>query len=97
MIIGTFAFFMGGFSIAFAIAMFTAQLVGIVTAGFTGTLAPLLFVLCFRRDAYKWAGLLETGVQDIIGSFAMIVISYKILLLFGPYEMGESDVCFTTA
>lgn len=95
-IIGTIAFLMGGFSIRFAIAMFLAQLIGIVTAGFTGTLAPLFFALCFRRDAYKWAGLLETGVQDVVGSFAMIVIGYKILLLFGPYEMGENDVCFAT-
>ena len=86
MISGTIAFVMGGFSIPFALSMFTAQLIGVFTAGCTGSLAPLLFGFLFRRDAVKWDGILETAVQDVIGSFAMIVISYRIMLLFGPYE-----------
>lgn len=90
---GSIAFLMGGFSFAFALSIFTAQFVGILTAGCTGTLAPLLFTFIFERDSGKWGGPLETAVQDVVGSFAMIVISYRIMLLFGPYEIAPNDVC----
>ena len=96
-ITGTIAFAMGGFSIPFAISIFTAQFIGVFTAGCTGSLAPLLFTFMFQRDSDKWGGPLETGVQDVIGSFAMIVMSYQIMLLFGPYEMGPNDVCSIAA
>jgi hypothetical protein len=98
-ITGAIAFMMGTFSIPFALSMFTAQFVGIVTAGFTGTLAPLLFTFIFeRRDSGKWGvGQLETAVQDVVTSFAMIVIGYQIVLLFGPYEIAPNDVCSIVA
>jgi hypothetical protein len=32
-------------------------------------------------------------VQDVVGSFAMIVVTYQIMLLFGPYDLDASDMC----
>lgn len=92
-ITGIIAFVMGSLSTPFALSMFTAQFLGILTAGCTGTLAPLLFTFIFEKDSGKWSGPLETAVQDVVGSFAMIVISYQIMLLFGPYELASNDVC----
>lgn len=64
-----------------------------ITAGITGTVAPILFTFIFRRDAGKWSGPLETAIQDIIGSFALVIVSYKILSFFGPGEIDPSDIC----
>ena len=40
-------------SFPFALSIFVAQFIGIVTAGATGTLAPLLFTFIFQRDSGK--------------------------------------------
>ena len=40
-------------SFPFALSIFIAQFIGIVTAGCTGTLAPLLFTFIFQRDSGK--------------------------------------------
>jgi len=93
LITAAIALCIGGLSFPFALSIFTAQFIGIVTAGCTGTLAPLLFTFIFQRDSGKWGGPLETAVQDIVGSFAMIVITYKIMLLFGPFVIDPSDTC----
>ena len=90
---GGIAFCMGGFSAPFALSIFTAQWIGIFTAGVTGTLAPLLFTFIFERDSGKWGGPLETAVQDVVGSFAMIVVTYWIMSLFGPYDIEPNDMC----
>ena len=90
---GSIAFVMGTFSIPFALSIFTAQFLGILTAGFVGTLAPLLLTFTFKRDSKKWGSPLETVVQDVVGSFAMIIISYQIMLLFGPYDIKPNDMC----
>jgi hypothetical protein len=87
------AFFMGGYSFPFAFSIFFAQFIGIATAGLTGTLAPLLFTFIFERDSGKWGGPLETAVQDVVGSFAMIVVTYQIMLLFGPFDLAPGDMC----
>jgi len=87
------AFCMGGFHVPFAISIFIAQWIGIFTAGVTGTLAPILFALVFDRDSGKWSGPLETAVQDVVGSFAMIVVTYWIMSLFGPYDIELNDMC----
>jgi len=52
-----------------------------------------LFSLIFKRDSGKWGGPLETAIQDIVGSFAMVVISYKILGFLGTDPIDPSDVC----
>ena len=87
------AYFMGGYSFPFALSIFFAQFIGITTAGCTGTLAPLLFTFIFERDSGKWGGPLETAVQDVVGSFAMIIVTYQIMLLSGPFDLAPSDIC----
>jgi magnesium transporter len=92
-LLGTLALYASAWDLAFGLTVFVAQVVSIVTAGCTGTFAPLLFSFVFRRDSGKWGGPLETAVQDIVGSFAMVVISYKILQLLGPHTVDPTDVC----
>eukprot|EP00934_Nitzschia_sp_Nitz4_P007147 Nitzschia sp. Nitz4//scaffold11_size288233//121472//124297//NITZ4_000769-RA/size288233-processed-gene-0.161-mRNA-1//1//CDS//3329534059//7137//frame0 len=96
LLLGCIAFVMSRWSISFGITVMIAQFVSILTAGVTGTLAPLLFTFIFERDAGKWGGPLETAIQDIVGSFAMVILSYKILEFFGPLPVDESDVCGVT-
>ncbi|KAG7349419.1 magnesium transporter [Nitzschia inconspicua] len=91
--LGTIAFFASGYSVPFGLTVMIAQFISILTAGCTGTFAPLLFTFIFERDSGKWGGPLETAVQDIVGSFAMVIISYQILLWMGPYEVAENDMC----
>ena len=91
-ILGTCSFMMSGMDFAFGLTIFVAQFVSVVTAGLTGTLAPLIFTFIFRRDAGKWGGPLETAIQDIVGSFAMVILSYRLLLLFS-INIDPTDVC----
>jgi Mg/Co/Ni transporter MgtE len=92
-LLATIAFFASLYDVAFALTIFVAQFISIVTAGCTGTFAPLLFSFIFRRDSGKWGGPLETAIQDIVGSFAMVIISYRILLLLGAGPVDPNDVC----
>ena len=62
-VVSTMSYVMGGYSLPFAFSIFTAQFIGIMTAGFTGTLAPLLFTFIFKRDSGKWGGPLETAAS----------------------------------
>jgi Mg/Co/Ni transporter MgtE len=90
---GIFAYVASGQDFAFGITIFLAQFISILTAGFTGTLAPLIFTFLFQRDSGQWGGPLETAIQDIVGSFAMVVLSYHVLNWLGPHDIHESDVC----
>jgi Mg/Co/Ni transporter MgtE len=92
-LLGSISCVASGMDIGFGLTIFTAQMISILTAGITGTFAPLLFSFIFKRDSGKWGGPLETAIQDIIGSFAMIVISYQLLKFFGPGEIAPGDVC----
>eukprot|EP00516_Mucochytrium_quahogii_P002725 CAMPEP_0203751796 /NCGR_PEP_ID=MMETSP0098-20131031/5812_1 /ASSEMBLY_ACC=CAM_ASM_000208 /TAXON_ID=96639 /ORGANISM=" , Strain NY0313808BC1" /LENGTH=291 /DNA_ID=CAMNT_0050641687 /DNA_START=261 /DNA_END=1132 /DNA_ORIENTATION=+ len=65
--------------IGFAITIFISQLISVITAGLTGTSAPIVFTLFFGRDSGKWAGPLETAVQDIAGAWAMTYVATWIL------------------
>jgi cation transporter-like permease len=78
---------------AFSVTIFVAQILSIVTAGLTGTLAPLMFSFIFHRDSGKWGGPLETAVQDIVGSFAMVIVSYHLLKLLGAAPVDPKDMC----
>jgi Mg/Co/Ni transporter MgtE len=78
---------------AFGVTIFMAQVLSILTAGLTGTMAPLIFSFLFHRDSGKWGGPLETAVQDIVGSFAMVVVSYHLLKFLGPGPIDPYDVC----
>ena len=91
--LGSIAYVASMYDIAFGITIFVAQVLSIVTAGLTGTLAPLIFSFLFHRDSGKWGGPLETAIQDIVGSFAMVVVSYHILKFLGPGPVDEYDVC----
>lgn len=90
---GIFAYIASGHDSAFGFTIFLAQFCSILTAGFTGTLAPLIFTFVFRRDSGQWGGPLETAIQDIVGSFAMVILSYHVLTFLGPHEISESDMC----
>lgn len=92
-LLSTMAYLTSNYDMAFAVSIMVAQVLSIVTAGLTGTLAPLLFSFVFRRDSGKWGGPLETAVQDIVGSFAMVVVSYHILKLLGPAPIDPFDTC----
>lgn len=72
----------------FGLTIMIANILSLGTAGIT-----LLFSFVFRRDSGKWGGPLETAVQDIVGSFAMVYISYKLIALLGPTEIDSFDVC----
>ena len=90
--LGSIAFWAAGMDLLFGLTI--AQVLSILTAGCTGTLAPLLFSFIFRRDSGKWGGPLETAIQDIVGSFAMVVVvSYHILLWLGPGHIRPEDAC----
>ena len=92
-VLGACGFVMSGYDIAFGVTIFVAQFISLVTAGFTGTMAPLIFTFIFHRDSGKWGGPLETAIQDIVGSFAMVVVSFHILLMLGPHQIASTDVC----
>mmetsp|Transcript_19137 Transcript_19137/g.27218 ORF Transcript_19137/g.27218 Transcript_19137/m.27218 type:complete len:293 (+) Transcript_19137:55-933(+) len=92
-VIGLMAFIASNRDFTFGITIGMAQLLSVLTAGLTGTLAPLLFTFVFHRDSGKWGGPLETAIQDIVGSFAMVVLSYKLLVLLGSGEVSPSDSC----
>lgn len=93
LLLGTIAFVSSMYDMAFGITIFVAQVLSIVTAGLTGTLAPLMFSFICRRDSGKWGGPMETAIQDIVGSFAMIIVSYHLLKFLGAGEVDELDVC----
>eukprot|EP00529_Nitzschia_sp_RCC80_P003750 CAMPEP_0113441454 /NCGR_PEP_ID=MMETSP0014_2-20120614/1089_1 /TAXON_ID=2857 /ORGANISM="Nitzschia sp." /LENGTH=1097 /DNA_ID=CAMNT_0000332295 /DNA_START=125 /DNA_END=3415 /DNA_ORIENTATION=- /assembly_acc=CAM_ASM_000159 len=69
-LLGSIAFVASRFSVPFALTVMIAQFISILTAGITGTFAPLIFTFIFERDSGKWGGPLETAIQDIVGSFA---------------------------
>lgn len=92
-LLGSLAYVASNWDIPFAATIMIAQFVSILTAGLTGTIAPLLFSFIFRRDAGKWGGPLETAIQDIVGSFAMVVMSYHLMQFLGTGSIDESDVC----
>lgn len=93
LVLASLALYASAWDPVFAFTIFVAQVISIVTAGCTGTIAPLLFTFIFRRDSGKWGGPLETAIQDIVGSFAMVIISYKIMELLGPGDIDPSDSC----
>jgi Mg/Co/Ni transporter MgtE len=96
-LLGSIAYLASSQDYAFGVTIFVAQFFSIVTAGITGTFAPLLFSFIFKRDSGKWGGPLETAIQDIIGSFAMVIVSYHILAFLGPGEIDPSDRCFASS
>jgi hypothetical protein len=91
--LGVIAYFASDHDVVFALTMMVTQFISIAVAGFTGSLAPLVFSLIFKRKVEEWGGPLETAIQDIVGSFAMVVISYQILAWVGPGSIDPEDIC----
>jgi len=93
-VLGGIAFVASGFDWPFGVTIFVAQFISVVTAGVTGTFAPLLLSFIFRQDSGKWGGPLETAIQDIVGSFAMVIVSYHLLVLLGhDAPVAANDMC----
>jgi Mg/Co/Ni transporter MgtE len=92
-VLGVVACVASGGDFAFGFTMMLAQLVSVVTAGCTGAVSPLLFSLIFRRDAEKWVAPLGTALQDVVGSFSMVILSYWMLAIVGPRNLDPADVC----
>merc|ERR1711976_445387 len=63
-----------------AFAMWLGMCVAVVSAGATGSMAPLLFKFLKIGDPSALAGPLETAFQDIIGSSALLALSAAILM-----------------
>ena len=78
--IGGIAYIVSNRDITFSLTIGAAQVLSIMTAGWTGTLAPLLFTFVFHRNAEKWGGLFETAIQDIVGSLATMLMVVLALL-----------------
>lgn len=76
----TFKTLASGPDAGFAMTVGFAQAFSIFVAGFTGTCAPLIFSFIFGGDAGKWAGPMETAIQDVAGSFAMVYIAQGVLV-----------------
>ena len=55
-VLGNVAYHASGNDIIFAFTIFVAQFVSILTAGLTGTFAPLIITFLFHRDSGKWCG-----------------------------------------
>lgn len=67
--------------VVFAATVFLSQAVSIAVAGLTGVCSPLIFTFFFHRDSGKWAGPLETAIQDIAGTALLIGLTQGILML----------------
>lgn len=69
-------------ALAFAFAIGLGMFCSMLTAGLTGSAAPLLFKRC-GFDPSAMAGPLETAFQDIIGGTVLLAIAAEILKTFG--------------
>lgn len=78
----------------FGVTMMLSQTCGILTAGVTGALIPPLVALGSNSRASRWTGLLETALQDLISTYVMVVLSYKLLGQWGQVSVDSSDACF---
>ena len=85
-----------GFDLAFSFtSISSADVISVLTAGLRGTMALFIgtvFSFIFHREAGKWGGgLIETAIQDVVGSFVMVVLYYR--LLHGLTNVDPTDVC----
>mmetsp|Transcript_41080 Transcript_41080/g.46679 ORF Transcript_41080/g.46679 Transcript_41080/m.46679 type:complete len:854 (+) Transcript_41080:166-2727(+) len=88
-ILGISAFTMSGFDVPFGFSIFAGQFVSFQVAGLTGTLTHLIF----RHHSGFLQGFLETAVQDLVGSFVMVILSYHLLAFFSSSEADSTTIC----
>lgn len=69
-----------GPDIGFALTVGVSQAFSIIVAGITGSIAPVIFSFIFHGDAGKWAGPMETAVQDVAGAFGVVYIAQLIMM-----------------
>jgi len=81
LVLGVIAYYASGLDSTFAFVIFAANLFSVMMAGVTGTLTPLILSSLFHRDLGKWCGFLETAIQDIVGAFSMVFLSFQLLVL----------------
>lgn len=84
-VVGALAFVSSSLDFAFGAIIGVAQMIAILVAGFTGAMVPFWFSFLFRRTSMMGAAgplILETAIQDIVGSFIVIFVSHKLLRLF---------------
>ncbi|CAJ1439666.1 unnamed protein product, partial [Effrenium voratum] len=68
-----------GVDVGFAATVALSQAFSVIVAGATGTAAPLVFSFLFHGDAGKWAGPMETAIQDVAGSFAVVYLAQLVM------------------
>ncbi len=95
-LIGLMALAISGGNLWFGMIMMVAQAFSVLASGVIGTVAPLMIAYGFQGRAVHWTGLLETALQDVISTYTMAILSYKLLNLLGPYSMTPSDACFVS-
>lgn len=81
LVLGVIAYYASGFDITFAFVIFIANLLSVMMAGLTGTLAPLILSSFFHRNLGKWCGFFVLAIQDIVGTFFMVILSFQLLIL----------------
>lgn len=96
-LLGLVAFTMSGFNALFGFSIMIAQGISMIAAGLSGALPPLFFGFFFELSAEKWKGLIETALQDVISTFVMVVLAYKMLEYCGPFQIDPSDTCYAQA
>mmetsp|Transcript_19503 Transcript_19503/g.29339 ORF Transcript_19503/g.29339 Transcript_19503/m.29339 type:complete len:835 (+) Transcript_19503:161-2665(+) len=85
--LGVIAFVLSGFDLPFSLSICFAQFLSIVVGGLTGSCIPLLL---HRNDSSTWCIFFQTVIPDMVGSLAMVLLSYHFLIFSGCSEVGQS-------
>ena len=91
--LGIAAYQASDFDAVFGCTIFVANIFSTLFSGLMGTFSPLFFTFIFHREFRKWGGLFQIAIQDIVGCFFMVVISYWLLVFFGPLSIEDDDMC----
>jgi Mg/Co/Ni transporter MgtE len=95
--LGLLAYFVSGLDMTFGFTILVVQLSSIIVAGLTGTMLPLLCRSTLQQETGQWSLLLLTACQDIIGSFASIVLSYYVIVQLSAKAVTLDDACIVHA
>merc|ERR1712048_103946 len=80
----------GSDAFVFGSAIWLGMFFSVLSAGISGSAAPLLFKR-LKCDPSALAGPLETAFQDIIGGSVLLALSAYILKTFAHHEACPSD------
>jgi Divalent cation transporter len=92
-LVGLLSFVLSGFNFFFAVAMLLSQSISITAAGLVGCSMPVLLESLMGRQAPKWGELLVAAVQDVLSTSFTIVVTLKMLTLFGPSTLDSTGTC----